>query len=131
MRVLFLSTMSFFFCLTASGWAQESGVEDRQTKEIFDLLDTNHDGIIVMPEFKNNQMLVFYIWDRNKDILLTPDETPLPADVFMRIAGPNSRIDTMEFSNIVDSAFERADTNRDGSLDFEEFSAMRRLVRRQ
>ncbi len=109
--------------------AQGRGTEARQTKALFDLLDTNRDGKISVSEFKNNQMLIFYIWDKNKDLLLTPDETPLPPDVFRRIAGQNSRIDTMEFMNVVDSAFEQADVNRDGVLTLEEFTKMRQFVR--
>lgn len=103
--------------------------EARQTKTIFDLLDTNLDGKVTLSEFKNNQMLVFYIWDKNKDMVLTPDETSLPKDVFKRISGENSRIDTMEFMNVIDSAFERADTSHDGILDLAEFTKMRQLVR--
>jgi len=111
--------------------AQGRTSDTRQTKTIFDLLDTNHDGKITLSEFKNNQMLIFYIWDKNKDMILTPNETPLPKDVFNRIAGENSRIDTMEFMNVVDSAFEQADENRDGILDLAEFNKMRLLVRRK
>ncbi|MFP5517603.1 MAG: EF-hand domain-containing protein [Alphaproteobacteria bacterium] len=111
--------------------AQGKGIEARQTKNLFDLLDTNRDGNISVSEFKNNQMLIFYIWDNNKDLLLTPNETPLPPDVFMRVAGQNSRIDTMEFMNVVDSAFEQADVNRDGVLTLDEFTKMRQFVRHQ
>lgn len=111
--------------------AQGEGIEARQTENLFDLLDTNRDGNISVSEFKNNQMLIFYIWDNNKDLLLTPNETPLPPDVFMRIAGQNSRIDTMEFMKVVDSAFEQADVNRDGVLTLDEFTKMRQFVRHQ
>lgn len=121
------SCLASFF--PGSALAQGRGTEARQTKALFDLLDTNRDGKISVSEFKNNQMLIFYIWDKNKDLLLTPDETPLPPDVFRRIAGQNSRIDTMEFMNVVDSAFEQADVNRDGVLTLEEFTKMRQFVR--
>lgn len=131
---LFLWNIIVFFMvsvLPGNVLAQGRTSDTRQTKTIFDLLDTNHDGKITLSEFKNNQMLIFYIWDKNKDMILTPNETPLPKDVFNRIAGENSRIDTMEFMNVVDSAFEQADENRDGILDLAEFTKMRLLVRRK
>lgn len=131
-HAMFLIGVIFAFIISmypGIALAQGRPVEARQTKAIFDLLDTNHDGKISVSEFKNNQMLIFYIWDKNKDLVLTPDETPLPPDVFRRIAGENSKIDTMEFMNVVDSAFERADINRDGFLTLDEFTKMRQLVR--
>lgn len=132
-RKKFCMLVAFFMVSVLPGnvLAQERTSDTRQTKTIFDLLDTNHDGKVTLSEFKNNQMLIFYIWDKNKDMVLTPDETPLPKDVFNRIAGENSRIDTMEFMKVVDTAFEQADTNRDGVLDLAEFTKMRQLVRRK
>ncbi|WP_155903470.1 hypothetical protein [Azospirillum brasilense] len=56
-------------------------------------LDDNQDGSVSMTEFKNNQMLVFYILDRNKDLALTVGETHLPADVFASIAGNDGKQD--------------------------------------
>lgn len=108
--------------------AKRSADEDRKGK-VFDLLDENDDGFISVAEFKNNQMLVFYILDRNKDLVLTVDETPIPADVFARIAGPKGTINSVEFLALVDDAFRQADANRDGMLDRQEFATLQRRLR--
>lgn len=109
--------------------AAETSRQDNRDRKIFDLLDDNHDGVISMPEFKNNQMLIFYLMDRNKDQVLIQSETNLPPDVFDRIAGPGGKINTIEFLNIVDEAFKRADTNHDTVIDRKEFNALMRRVR--
>lgn len=102
---------------------------EKRDQVIFDLLDENHDGVISMPEFKNNQMLIFYLLDRNKDLVLTREETVLPADVFDTIAGSGGKITTIEFLNVVDQAFKNADTNHDSAIDRKEFNALMRRVR--
>ncbi|WP_448204936.1 hypothetical protein [Azospirillum sp. sgz302134] len=129
MGMKFLGFLMAIAVLPLNAWAADVSAGDRRTKQLFDLLDDNHDGVITLPEFKNNQMLVFYIWDRNKDLVLTPDEVPLPPDVFARIAGSNSKIDTIEFLNTVDEAFKRADANHDGKLDRREFATLRQRIR--
>ncbi|WP_448191544.1 EF-hand domain-containing protein [Azospirillum sp. sgz301742] len=111
--------------------AAEGSRQDSRDRKIFDLLDDNHDGVISMPEFKNNQMLIFYLLDRNKDQVLVQSETNLPPDVFDRIAGPGGKINTIEFLNIVDEAFKRADTNHDNVIDRKEFNALMRRIRQQ
>jgi len=123
---LFLVALS---ALPSVASAAEGSANDRRATYLFELLDDDHDGFITFAEFKNNQMLVFYIWDRNKDLVLTPDEVPVPPDVFARIAGENSRIDTLEFLNTVDEAAKRADANRDGKLDLREFATIRQRIR--
>ncbi|GAA4249826.1 hypothetical protein GBZ26_01940 [Azospirillum formosense] len=109
--------------------AAAASVESARDARIFELLDDDQDGSVSMMEFKNNQMLVFYILDRNKDLALTADETFLPTDVFASIAGADGKIDTIEFLDIVDSAFKQADTNHDGLLDRQEFGALLKRVR--
>lgn len=106
-----------------------ASVETARDARIFGLLDDDQDSSVSMMEFKNNQMLVFYILDRNKDLALTADETFLPSDAFASSAGSDGRIDTLEFLDIVDSAFKQADTNHDGLLDRQEFSALLSRVR--
>ncbi|OYD84530.1 EF-hand domain-containing protein, partial [Azospirillum brasilense] len=73
----------------------------------------------------------FYILDRNKDLALTAGETHLPADAFASIAGNDGKIDTLEFLDVVDSAFKQADTNQDGLLDRQEFVALLTRIRNQ
>ncbi|QCN94445.1 hypothetical protein D3093_03755 [Azospirillum argentinense] len=109
--------------------AATASVENARDARIFELLDDDQNGSVSMMEFKNNQMLVFYILDRNKDLALTADETFLPADVFASIAGADGKIDTLEFLEIVDSAFKQADTNHDELLDRQEFIALLHRVR--
>ncbi len=109
----------------------EASKYERRDRHTFELLDENGDGIVSLPEFKNNQMLIFYIMDRNRDLVLTRDETALPEDVFDRIAGAGGKINTMEFLNVVDSAFTLADTNHDSVIDWNEFAALMRRVRQQ
>ena len=109
--------------------AAEASRQDSRDRKIFDLLDENHDGVVSMPEFKNNQMLIFYLMDRNKDQVLVSGETNLPPDAFDRIAGPGGKINTMEFLSIVDEAFKRADTNQDTAIDRKEFNALTQRVR--
>ncbi|AWJ90567.1 hypothetical protein Sp245p_12610 [Azospirillum baldaniorum] len=111
--------------------AATASMEHARDARIFELLDDDEDGRVSMMEFKNNQMLVFYILDRNKDLALTADETFLPADVFASIAGADGKIDTLEFLDIVDVAFKQADTNHDGMLDRQEFAALLSRVRSQ
>ncbi len=107
----------------------ETSKYERRDRHTFELLDENGDGIVSLPEFKNNQMLIFYILDTNRDLVLTFNETALPKDVFDRIAGAGGKINTMEFLDVVDSAFMLADTNRDSVIDREEFAALMRRVR--
>ncbi|MFC5356837.1 hypothetical protein [Azospirillum himalayense] len=112
-----------------AGTAAAASVETSRDARIFELLDDDQNGNVSMMEFKNNQMLVFYILDRNKDLALTVDETFLPADVFASIAGTGGKIDTLEFLDIVDSAFKQADTNQDGLLERQEFVTLLNRVR--
>lgn len=107
----------------------QASSEERRVKAVFDLFDENHDGFISMAEYKNNQMLVFYLWDRNKDLVLTQNETPFPPDVFARVAGADGKIDSVEFLNLVDDAFRQADANHDGKLDRQEFEFLRQHIR--
>ena len=109
--------------------AATASLENARDARIFELLDDDQNGSVSMMEFKNNQMLVFYILDRNKDLTLTADETFLPAGVFASIAGTDGKIDTLEFLEIVDSAFKQADTNHDELLDRQEFIALLNRVR--
>lgn len=111
--------------------AADMSAERNRAAKIFELLDENGDGRISMTEFKNNQMLVFYLLDRNKDLALTRDETTLSAEAFARVAGADGKISTLEFLNAVDSAFDAADTDHNGSLDREEFFALVRRVRQE
>ncbi|MBK3773160.1 hypothetical protein GAY31_02990 [Azospirillum brasilense] len=109
--------------------AAAASAENARDARIFELLDDDQDGSVSMTEFKNNQMLVFYILDHNKDLSLTADETFLTPDAFKSISGTDGKIDTLEFLDIVDSAFKQADTNHDGLLDRQEFVALLNRVR--
>ncbi len=100
-----------------------------QRVDVFDLFDENHDGRISNAEFQNNKILVFYVWDRNHDLVLTPDETPLRPEVFARAAGPDGRIDSLEFITVIDEVFLMADTNHDSTLDRQEFAVIRQRIR--
>lgn len=116
---------------TYTGMAADLSAERNRTAKIFDLLDENGDGRISMAEFKNNQMLVFYVLDRNKDLALTRNETSLSADVFARVAGPGGKISTLEFLDAVDSAFGAADADHNGALDQQEFFTLVQHVREE
>ena len=109
--------------------AAELSSADTRTGKLFELLDENEDGYVSMPEFKNNQLLVFYLWDRNRDLVLTVDETPAPPEVFARVAGPSGTIDPVQFIALVDGAFKSADANQDGKLDRREFATLRQRIR--
>ena len=111
--------------------AADLSADRNRTAKIFTLLDEDGDARISMAEFKNNQMLVFYVLDRNKDLALTRNETALSAEAFARLAGPDGRISTLEFLNVVDHAFNTADTNHDGTLDQQEFFALVQRVREE
>ena len=112
---------------TAADLPVNAGRDDK----IFDLLDDNNDGLISREEFKNNQMLVFYIMDRNKDLALTRAETTLPADSFARLAGSDGKIGPLEFLGVADAAFTQADANHDGSLDRQEFIVLLQHIRNE
>lgn len=128
-RLVVASILAVLLHAVPSADAAEGSGHASRDRAIFDLLDENQDGVVSMPEFKNNQMLIFYLLDRNKDLVLTQNETNLPPDVFQRIAGPGGKITTIEFLNVVDEAFARADTNHDTLLDWTEFDALMRRVR--
>ena len=111
--------------VTAADLPANAGRDDK----IFDLLDDNNDGRISREEFKNNQMLVFYLMDRNKDLALTRAETTLPADNFARLAGSDGKIGPLEFLGVADAAFTQADANHDGALDRREFTVLLQHIR--
>ncbi|WP_175426541.1 hypothetical protein [Azospirillum brasilense] len=115
--------------LQAPAMAAEMPDRAAQGADVFDLFDENHDGRISNAEFQNNKILVFYVWDRNRDLVLTPDETPLRPEVFTAAAGPDGRIDSLEFITVIDEAFLIADTNRDSTLDRQELLAFRQRIR--
>ncbi|OYD80073.1 hypothetical protein, partial [Azospirillum brasilense] len=89
--------MAFMLMVTLAALAHivttavAASAENARDARIFELLDDNQDGSVSMTEFKNNQMLVFYILDRNKDLALTAGETHLPADAFASIAGNDGK----------------------------------------
>ncbi|MBK3736863.1 hypothetical protein GAY29_28035 [Azospirillum brasilense] len=115
--------------LQAPAMAAEMPDRAGQKADVFDLFDENDDGRISNAEFQNNKILVFYVWDRNRDLVLTPDETPLRPEVFAAAAGPDGRIDTLDFITVIDEAFLIADTNHDSMLDRQEFLAFRQRIR--
>lgn len=115
--------------LAAPVMAAEMPDRSGQGADVFDLFDENHDGRISNAEFQNNKILVFYVWDRNRDLVLTPNETPLRPEVFAEAAGPDGRIDSLEFITVIDEAFRIADTNHDSTLDRQEFAAIRQRIR--
>jgi len=112
-----------------AGKAADLSSQRNRTAKIFDLLDEDSNGRISKAEFKNNQMLVFYVLDRNKDVALTRNETSLSADVFARVAGADGKISTLEFLNAVDNAFSTADADHNESLAQQEFFALVQNVR--
>ncbi len=114
----------------AGAAAAEMSEIDERNPEVFNLFDENRDGFISMAEFQNNKLLVFYVWDRNRDMVLTIGETPLRPEVFARAAGPDGKIDPLEFVEVINESFAIADTNHDSKLDRGEFMAFRRQIRR-
>lgn len=133
-RMVLAAILAFAVHTVAPAWGAEKPSAEKPSyakrdRAIFDLLDDNHDGVISMPEFKNNQMLIFYLLDRNRDLALTRNETVLPADVFDKNAGPEGKIGTVEFLNVVDMAFKNADTNHDSAIDRTEFNTLMRRIR--
>jgi hypothetical protein len=108
--------------------AAESLAEDNRTTKIYELLDENRDGVISMAEFKTNQLLVFYVLDRNQDGALTRGETSLSAEAFARVAEADGKINSLEFLDTVDHAFTQTDANHSGTLDRQEFAALRRRI---
>lgn len=126
---ILLATLAAPVGMAPPAMAAEMPDRTGQGADVFDLFDENHDGRISNAEFQNNKILVFYVWDRNRDLVLTPDETPLRPEVFAGAAGPDGRIDSLEFITVIDEAFAIADTNRDSSLDRREFAAIRQRIR--
>lgn len=126
---ILLATLAAPSGLPAPAMAAEMPDRTGQGADVFDLFDENHDGRISNAEFQNNKILVFYVWDRNRDLALTPNETPLRPEVFAAAAGPDGRIDSLEFITVIDEAFLIADSNRDSSLDRQEFAAVRQRIR--
>src|SRR5512144_1898239 len=67
--------------------------------DAFGVLDANGDGVIDAAEWRARKMMVFYILDRDRDLLLVPAEVPVLAS----------------------SEFTAADADRDGRLSGYEF----------
>ena len=68
---------------TTPAWAQMS---PEAGKQIFDQMDTNHDGVITLDEWKaaGRREFGFKMVDTNKDQKLTPEELRVAAAKFGR-----------------------------------------------
>ncbi len=131
MRSGSMAVMLLAMLIATKATAADLPANSGRDEKIFALLDDNNDGRISREEFKNNQMLVFYVMDRNKDLALTRAETTLPADSFARLAGADGKIGPLEFLAVADAAFTQADADHDGALDRQEFTILLQRVRNE
>jgi Ca2+-binding EF-hand superfamily protein len=92
-------------------------------KEMFSILDSDGDGRIESGEWRDRQMLLFYLLDRNIDNVLSRDEVPsLPEEKMIAAdIDQDGNLSGYDFNQALFTQFTTADANSDGAVDSAEF----------
>ena len=100
------------------------GVE-LKSRELFNLLDDNDDGVIDSGEWRSQKMFVFYARDANQNYMLTREELPGIADSVFEAADTNhdGLISGFEYNQAEFTQFESVDGDANQQVTFEEFLA--------
>jgi Ca2+-binding EF-hand superfamily protein len=95
------------------------------TKELFNLLDDNKDGVIDSGEWRSQKMFVFYARDANQNYMLTREEIPGIADSVFEAADTNhdGLMSGFEFNQAKFTQFETVDGDANQAVNFDEFLA--------
>lgn len=93
------------------------------TEEIFEIIDSDGNGVIDQAEWRQQMMVVFFVRDANEDTQLTRDEVPGMTDETFRKTDLNGDgiISGYEFNQSEFNDFFAADANGDGKVTLQEF----------
>jgi Ca2+-binding EF-hand superfamily protein len=104
------------------------GAED--TREVFDILDDNHDGMITRQEFLRTKIRVFYGFLKIVDVdqHLDPEDIRITPEAFAEAdLNGDGKMTGAEFVQAPFSQFDAIDANGDQGITFDEF---REIMRR-
>ncbi len=93
------------------------------TRELFNLLDDNDDGVIDSGEWRSQKMFVFYARDANQNYMLTREEIPGIADSVFKAADTDGDglMSGFEFNQAKFTQFESVDGDANQAVNFDEF----------
>lgn len=110
------------------------GLGTRMTlKEIFDILDANHDGVVTRQEFLLNKtrVLYFFLKEVGLDQHLDPGDINITPGAFAEAdLNADGKLSGAEFVEAPFSQFDAIDRNGDGEITFEEFREFERRYQR-
>jgi hypothetical protein len=100
------------------------GLGTRMTlKEVFDILDANHDGVVTRQEFQVKKVEVFYLFlkEVGLDQHLDPEDIKITPEAFAEAdLNDDGKMAGAEFVQAPFSQFDAIDRNGDGEITFEE-----------
>jgi Ca2+-binding EF-hand superfamily protein len=102
-------------------------------KEVFEILDANHDGVVTPQEFLLQKGEVFYLFlkEVGLDQHLDPRDIDITTEAFAEAdLNGDGRLSGAEFIEAPFSQFEAIDRNGDAQLTFEEFREFERRYQR-
>jgi Ca2+-binding EF-hand superfamily protein len=108
--------------LGATGADRALGADD--TREIFDILDGDHDGLIRREEFLRTKIEVFYraLDNLDQDQRLSPEQIKITPQAFADAdLNGDGKMSGAEFVQARFSQFEAIDASGDQEITFEEF----------
>jgi Ca2+-binding EF-hand superfamily protein len=110
------------------------GLGTRMTlKEVFDILDANHDGVVTRQEFLLKKGEVFYLFlkEVGLDQHLDPGDIKITPEAFAEAdLNGDGKLGGAEFIEAPFSQFDAIDRNGDGQITFEEFREFERGYQR-
>jgi Ca2+-binding EF-hand superfamily protein len=118
----FAPALAIALALGAIGADRTFGAED--TREIFDILDENHDGRIRREEFLRTKIEVFYraLDNLDQEQRLSPEQINITPQAFADAdLNGDGKLSGAEFVQARFSQFEAIDANGDQEITFEEF----------
>lgn len=106
------------------GTLRTAPLTQNSRQDIFQLLDSDGNGVIDRAEWRDRKMLIFYVRDSDRDLQLTPAELAgIPSAVFKAAdLNGDGLLSGFEFNQAKFTDFEAVDLNHDGVVLFEEFS---------
>lgn len=114
------------------GTLRTAPITDNARQDLFQLLDSDGNGVVDRAEWRDRKMLIFYVRDTDRDLQLTPDELAgIPITTFHAAdLNGDALLSGFEFNQATFTNFEAADLDRDGVVLFEEFSRALDTLRR-
>jgi Ca2+-binding EF-hand superfamily protein len=106
------------------------GLGTRMTlKEVFDILDENHDGVVTRQEFLRNKTEVFYLFlkEVGTDQHLDPEDIKITREAFAEAdLNGDGKLSGAEFVEARFSQFDAINANGDQGITFDEFREFER-----